>query len=437
MKRALPISLALFVAGVVPYLISRVERTPPVRPSSVVTEPSPPPSAPAAAPDDPLAVLDRHIASHRARAESTHSWIEWEHVALYSIDRARRTGSFEDWRQADEALVRAFEDGRGVGPYLARATLNASMHRIDRVETDLDAASRAMLVSASDRLAIASLRADVHYYAGDYAGARPLYEEQARASRRAPDALVAMAQLDWHTGHFDAAAAALDEAVAHEQCTRSPALHAWVLSARALMERDRGRLDDALSAIRTARVLTPDDAHLDQIFGEILEAQESADAALEVYERIAARTRSPQAMDGAARMLRARGDEIAVRELVETARQSYDAQLALFPEAAAGHAIDHWLRLEPDDVDRMIEIAELNAEARPYGETRLRLAMAYLLAGRIADARAVIDAVRTTEWRTAELFVLDAIVRRREGADDAEATSEAEEIAPDVMARYE
>ncbi|MFO0684872.1 MAG: hypothetical protein U0234_22635 [Sandaracinus sp.] len=187
--------------------------------------------------------------------------------------------------------------------------------------------------------------------------------------------------------------------------------------------------------IERARELSPEDAHLDQIAAEIAELRGNDDEALHLFRQVAARTSSPQAMDGAARILRARGDEIAARELVETARQSYDAQLALFPEAAAGHAIDHWLRLESDDVDRMIEIAELNAEARPYGETRLKLAMAYLLAGRIVDARTVIDAVRATEWRTPELVLLEALTSPSDG-DAQEALARSTEEFAGAMERY-
>ncbi len=162
-------------------------------------------------------------------------------------------------------------------------------------------------------------------------------------------------------------------------------MRAWALSARATMERDRGQLEAALTAIRSARALAPTDSHVEQLFAEILEARGNEAAALARYQAIAERTSSPQAMDGAARILRARGDSIAADELVIAARQSYEAQLAIFPEAAAGHAIDHWLRLE-DDVERAVEIAERNAEARPFGDARTKLAMAYMRAGRLEDA---------------------------------------------------
>jgi tetratricopeptide (TPR) repeat protein len=204
---------------------------------------------------------------------------------------------------------------------------------------------------------------------------------------------------------------------------------------RATMERDRGQLDEALARIEAGRVLSADDPSLDEVAAEIHEARGEEDEALRLYRTIATTTRTPQSIDGTARVLRAQGDTIAAAELVALARQSYDAQIAYFPEAAYGHAIDHWLRLEPGDVDRMITIAEGNAEARPYGETRVKLAMAYLLAGRTADARSVLDAVLATEWSTADLHGVNAIALAREGRDATSERAAAEAIAPGAMQR--
>jgi tetratricopeptide (TPR) repeat protein len=444
MKRALPIAIAIFVSGMLSFGLSRIEH--PARPQPA--QPQPPPASAAPVPSSavpaPAAVtgrldeVDRTIASYRARAEQAPDrWLDWEFVALASIDRARLTGSYLDWRAAEDAIDRAFAVApAGSGPHLTRATFNMAMHRIDRVEPDLAHVDRSLLLSSGDRRASLSLHADARFYAGDYTEARTLYEQQAAATRRAPSALVALAQLEWKTGHFERAAALFDEALAHPEASESaPTMRGWVLSVRATMERDRGRLEDALTAIRAARALLPDDAHTDELFAEILEARGSLDPALETYRDVAERTESPQAMDGAARIAHLRGDAIAEGELVQAARQSYEAQIALYPEAAYGHAIDHWLRLEPDDVDRMIAIAEGNAEARPYGETQTKLAMAYLLAGRTADAARVVDATLATEWSTGELHAVAALVRERRGADGASERAAAEALAPGVMDR--
>ena len=439
MQRALPIAIAIFLCGMVSFALSRLDHVASPPHSSAPPEPSAapiaPPPPPSTGPEDPVAHLDGLIAFYSGRgAAGTATWLDWEFVAIYSMDRARMTGDYTDWQRAESALTSAFEaGGNGFGPYLTRANFNSSMHRIDRVEADLDSASHAILLSSADRGAILSMRADARYYGGRYDEARTLYEEQLVANRRSPDALGTMAQLEWHTGHFDTAESLLDEAMGRTNA--DPVMGAWVLSLRATLERDRNRLDAGLAAIARAHALRPNDPHLDELAAELHELGGDDDQALHDFRAVAARTSSPQSIDGAARILRARGDTIEADELVRVARQSYDAQIALFPEAAYGHAIDHWLRLEPDDVDRMITIAEGNAEARPYGETRVKLAMAYVLADRIADARAVLDAVLATEWSTFELHAVNAIVLEREGRDASAEQAAAEAIAPGASDR--
>jgi tetratricopeptide (TPR) repeat protein len=434
LQRALPIAAGIFVAGLLLFALTRLEGT-----QTPVTDPVAPEAvaAPEPAPvEDPaLHDLDVRIASFRARAEQrADDWLNWEFVALGYLDRASITGSYEDYREAELAIDHAFVGGAAhdMGPFLTRAMLNSSMHRVARVEADLVLAERGYLISRGDRDAIRSLRADALFYSGRYDDARALYAAQL-ADGRSVASLVAMAQLEWRTGHFDAAAPLLDETVTLEE---GDAMRAWALSARAMMERDRGQLEAALTAIRAARALSPEDAHLDQIFAEILELRGNDAAALERFQSIAARTESPQAMDGAARILRAQGDTIGADELVTAARQSYEAQIAIFPEAAYGHAIDHWLRLE-DDLERTVASAEGNAEARPYGETRTKLAIAYLLAARPDDAARELDETIESGWESADTHAVRAIAAERLG-DAARAETEraaAEAIAPGITDR--
>jgi len=431
MRRALPIAIAIFLAGVLSYAVSRLDHARSVPPPTTVAT-----TAPAAL--DALAQLDHDIAFYRARGEADpHDWIDWEYAAHGYMARARLSGDYADWRHAEDALDRSFSAVPNFGPYLTRATFNSAMHRLDRADADLDRAERSALITISDYDAILAMRADVRFYGGRYAEALEIYDGQIARTRRSVDALVMLAQLDWHTGHFEEATALLDEAIADPRIgsDRDAAMRAWVLMTRAMMERDRGRLDDALTVIETAHALSPNDAHIDEVGAEIHEARGDDDEALAAFRAIAAQTSSPQALDGVARILMRRGDTLSARELTLLARQSYDAQIAYYPEAAYGHAIDHWLRLEPGDVDRMIEIAEGNATARPYGETKVKLAMAYLLAGRTADARRVIDEVLTTEWRTADLYGVDAITREREGQDASAPREAAETMAPGALER--
>jgi Tfp pilus assembly protein PilF len=66
-------------------------------------------------------------------------------------------------------------------------------------------------------------------------------------------------------------------------------------------------------------------------------------------------------------------------------------------------------------MERAVEIAELNARARPFGEARARLALAYLRAGRTDDANREIEAVLATAWSTGEAHAIAAEVFEARG----------------------
>jgi len=80
----------------------------------------------------------------------------------------------------------------------------------------------------------------------------------------------------------------------------------------------------------------------------------------------------------------------------------FEERLARWPEAAAGHALGHFLK-SGSDPRRAVALAEANARSRPYGDAQVQLAQAYLLAGRRREARAVVDAALQSPWDTAEL----------------------------------
>lgn len=373
------------------------------------------------------------LAAERAFAESHPSHVRWDHLAQTYIDRGRISGDYHDLTLAEDALTRSFALApEGAGPFLRRAIFNAMMHRIANADTDLRSLERVVLMSADDRDTIRSLEADVAFYSGRYDDARALYAARL-AGRREVTSLVAMAQLEWRTGHFEQALPLVEEATQRDE---GLPLHAWSLSVRALLERDRGRLDAALQAIREARAVTPEDPHLEQIFAELLEANGEDVEALTRFQSIASRTASPQAMDGAARLLLRAGDSIAAEELITAARQSYETQIAAFPEAAYGHAVDHWLRLEDDD-SRAVLIAEGNALARPFGEPRTKLAMAYVRAARLEDAARELDETLASGWLSADTHAVRAIVAEAQGdaARAAREREEAERIAPGIVSR--
>ncbi|GAB4200921.1 MAG: hypothetical protein OHK0013_12410 [Sandaracinaceae bacterium] len=390
-----------------------------------------PPSPTTAAPPSPVVTeLDARIEAQTRFAETSRSWVDWDVVASLLMERAAASGSLDDLGRASDALARAFSlADPGAGPHLRSAILAARLHRLDDCEAMLDAFDGYALTTRQDRETARSLRADLAFFRGDYASARRGYESLVEEEPD-PTHLFSLARLEWSTGHAERAAERLDQA---EALATGDGLQGFLALARAYLARERGQLPEAARAAERALALRPADRGTAMFLAEIRLDQGELAAAWALVSRALAAD-DPRVHEVAARVARARGDLIALAEHREAATRAYDALFARFPEAIAGHATLHYLRFE--DAEYALEMARVDAEARPFGEPRARLALALLRAGRPTEARAEIDAVLTSGWDTAEAHAIAAAIFAANG--DARASAEealAEALAPGAMAR--
>jgi hypothetical protein len=111
-------------------------------------------------------------------------------------------------------------------------------------------------------------------------------------------------------------------------------------------------------------------------------------------------------MDALAALELTRGATESARSLRERARERYEARLARFPEAAAGHALEHFLQDPPSA--RVLQLAEMNYAGRPTGESATVLARARWRSGRRAEACTVIESARERGYASAEVLWLAA-----------------------------
>lgn len=386
---------------------------------------------------DELERLDRQIEAGILAAEQREDdWLTWSVISAQYVERARLSGEFEDYARADRAMARAFAIApEGAGPFLSRAALHATLHRFDRAEDDLGAAEGAAVVLDADRARIRAMRADVAFHRGDYALALALYDAQLAAGRSV-ETLIPRAQYAWSTADFAEAEALLDEA-------RRIAIHRgarrYVCLARTTMERARGRAEAALAELARCREDGALEAALaDEEIAAVRLELGQIDAAQAAYLDLAARPGGVEAMDQLARIARARGDGAEFERWRDAARGVHEARLALLPEAARGHALRHYLELE-DDPARAVALAEADRAVRGGGETVTLLALAYLRAGRIADAIATIDALLETPWSTGAAHATASLAHATAGDAEraARERARAEAIAPGASERVE
>ncbi len=418
----------------------RDTREPPPATQPVVTanaNPNPNTNAnvPSTAPSGPvrqhhnevLAELDQTITAVLDRAETQPTnWLALDKAANLYLSRGRLTGSYDDYAQAETLVDRAFAmAGNGYGPFATRVTLNFTLHRLDRVARDLEAIAGFAVLTAKVRHNLDDQRAELAFQQGRYAEAQTGFAAALARDRNVTN-LARMALYHWKTGDFLTAETLYHEALGLlRRAGGEPA--AWLHLQLGLMDLERGRYPEALDHYRDGASELSGFWLLDEHMAEILTLLGHTDAALALYTDIIARTDNPEFMDAVAGIHRQAGREDLAKSFIDQARTRYEAQLARYPEAAYGHALDHFQ--EFGDPARAVTLAEANHRTRPNAEAKISLARAYMHAGRLEDARTPLTEALGSPWNTAELQALAAEFYEATGATDLAAAARSQALA--------
>ncbi len=359
-------------------------------------------------------------------------WTRTERLSYAYEQRASLTGDHEDYQRALDAMDRAFRAApEGTGPFLSRAHLNYTLHRLDAASADLDAADRARLMTPADRNSISTLRGDIAFHRGDLVEAERRHRATDEVLQTSSSAFRVAYDL-WQTARFDEAERWLGLAEARVP-TSDARTRAWIRLQMGLMDLDRGRWASALAHYEEADRRYSGWWLVHEHIAEVLVELGRLDEAEERYRDVVARTDNPELIDALADLLESRGETAEVASLRSRADALFEDQLQHLPEAAYGHALEHFL--EHGTPARALALAEANHRTRPGGEATVRLAQALLRSERAPEARARLEALLETPYRTAELHATMVEAARATG-DEALATEHARlatEIHPSIM----
>ena len=316
------------------------------------------------------------------------------------LERARLTGNYADYGLASNALAEASQiGGKLLYPCLLAAKLNYTQHRLKQAEEELGHCP-----SITDGDAIAAMHADIAFYSGRYAEAEAIYRS-ALNDKPSVSGYTRMAAVRRYTGAPGEAMALL---VAAEQInyTEEPVLKAWLKLQRGLVAYDQGDLSLASALFYAANQALPGWWLADEQLAEIKVLMGEPDEARKLYEGVIARSGLPEHMDELARLLRNGSDPASANVWIQKAEAIYRERLKTYPEASAGHAVDHFLQFgTPAEA---LALARRNVELRPYGDAKIALAEALFRAGQAGEAATTIAEVEASGWNTAKLHAIAA-----------------------------
>lgn len=354
-----------------------------------------------------------------AAKQPAESLIALELVSL-TLERAQLTGDYANYRRAHALLEAVPVAAKKSAAYcLVTAKLHFTLHRLTRAEDALRTCA-----SPIDSVELVTLQADLNFYRGRYRDAERQYRVLVNQLGQSTH-FARLANYRAKTG-APAEASALLEAAETRYRGGSPMMQSWFKLQRGLIAFSRGRFDEALALYRLA-----DDALqgwwlVDEHIAEVLALQGKVSEAKAIYAKVIEKTSAPEFMDALAKLERDVGNTAAAESLHQQARVIYQARLTEFPEAAVGHALDHFLE-SPADAGMALKLARANFAARPFGDAAISLATAEISSGSAARAVALLEQQRSAGWESAELHwaLAKALLALRKPQEAAAAQSRA------------
>jgi predicted Zn-dependent protease len=338
--------------------------------------------------------IERGLAFMEKQTNDTSAGLEV--VAMYQ-ERALLTGNYDDYAKAQALLTKLTKESQYPGSTcMAQAKLHYTLHRLKEASAALDTCPAGVNVFEQ-----AAMRADLALYSGQYREAEKTYSALVNA-KGAPTDYIRLGLAKKWLGSPGEASAFLEAAEQRYQ-GGSPVMQSWLKLQRGLVALDRGRFDEALAMYRLASEQMEGWWLIDEHIAEVLQLTGRTDEAKQLYANIIARTGNPEFMDALATIEGNAGQVENEKKLLQQANAVYKERLVAFPEAAAGHAIEHYLQ-NPVDKTYVLELAQKNVTTRPYGEATIALAKAMMLSGKPEKAVTLIDAQLANGWDTAEAY---------------------------------
>ena len=350
---------------------------------------------------DAILNLDQLIESLSIRVkEQPKSWLELERLALAYIERARLTGSYQDYAEANNLLAKAFDiTGGEFGPYYTRASLYYTLHKLPKASKDAERISQSAILTYKNKIKLLTLRSDIAFQQGNYNKALEGYLELLDMENT-PNNLFRLANYYWKTGNLTLADNLISEAV---QLAKGfgPQVQAFFYLQQGLLDLDRSQYNEALKHYEEADQVFSGWWLIEEHIAEVYRLKGQTDEAFEIYERVVMETGNPEYMDMLASIALDEGNKELAKVWSDRARARYKEQLAKFPEATYGHALQHYLSF--GSAEEALALAKKNYQLRSNGEAQTYLIEAYLKAGQLQDAERVLNDVLKSPWRSAYL----------------------------------
>ncbi len=214
-------------------------------------------------------------------------------------------------------------------------------------------------------------------------------------------------------------AAALMEAAERRYHNGSPHQHAWFKLQRGLIALHSGDFERARALYKSALQELDGWWLAEEHLAEVQLLLGERDKAQELYDVVIDKTGYPEFLDARAKMYESGGDLTNAKAMIDLARERFEANIALLPEAVIGHAIPFYLSHGPAQYS--LALARPEYANRSDGDTAILLAHAQMLNSEAEAAIQIIESQLAAGWNTAEAHYLLAMAYKNQGKDSLSA----------------
>lgn len=379
-----------------------------------------------------LAAADRQLSLARERvANAPEQWLPLEGLARAELARFKLTADPGELAQAMTSLKLARTAAPAAsGPILSAAEIAMAGHDLAAAEMHLDRLENvAVAPSASERAEATALRGDIAFYRGDMAAAASAYSA-ADAIVPTSGTAIRQALLARSQGRFDEAIRLVAEAARRDSLRTPRGLASYALQI-GMIESARGNFEEASERYAQADRLFPGHWLIELYIAEARGVAGDFDEAIAVQERIAREKGDPQALDAAASLYLAQGDERSAQRLTQRSAAIWRARAQAMPVAYTAHTFENELAF--GDPERALGLARENLAHRPYGDAHILVAEALLATDRPAEARTHLLEAEAQGWRSAPLYA--RLSEAEEMLGNARASRDAAEKARELNPR--
>lgn len=337
--------------------------------------------------------------------------------------RASLTGDFDELEAAGDAIDGLIPRLKQTSDlYFLKANLDFKFHRLAEVKRDLEA-SEYLRESLPGR----ALQADLDFQEGRYDEAVKGYERLIQ-DERTWDNLARLAHFKTRMGDVNEADRLYEEAV-DELTAKEMRHYSWVELQRGLLDLTRGLYREAHEHYERAERAFSGHWQTEEHMAELLAAQGEYDAALSLYEEVAARTSKPEVQQSLGELYKYTGRPERAEPWLEKSCAAYLASAARGQVHYYHHLADFYSDVREDGTEA-VKWARKDVELRRNFSTLTALAWAMYRNGRFAEAFDAINEALSSGAKDAHMFHRAAMIYRKTVGDGDHLLQKAAELNP-------